>query len=115
MLAIGAADDCRGALGMAEPLDVLEYLRCTRPYFVTCRRAVDEDACLKQGKTRLTIIRRNIRWNQLLCRCRLPLVQGGSPRFRASIFRAFADHPASCLLQSILRTLRNLRSIGLKV
>jgi hypothetical protein len=59
MLAIGAADDCIGALGVADPLDVLEYLRCTRPYFVACRRAVDEDACLKQGKTRLTIIRRN--------------------------------------------------------
>lgn len=56
MLAIGAAEDCTGAVGMADPLDVLEYLRCTRPYSATCRRAVDEEACLKQGKTRLTII-----------------------------------------------------------
>jgi hypothetical protein len=56
MLAIGAADDCMGAA--AVPLDVLEYLRWTRPYFATCRLAVDEEACLKQGKTRLTFIRK---------------------------------------------------------
>jgi hypothetical protein len=84
MLAIGAADDCIGALGMADPLDVLEYLRCTRPYFVTCRRAVDEDACLKQGKMRLTIITRNIFLNRVWCRRRPPLHQGDLPRAMAS-------------------------------
>jgi hypothetical protein len=84
MLAIGAAEDCIGAVGMADPLDVLEYLRCTRPYFVTCRRAVDEDACLKQGKMRLTIITRNIFLNRVWCRRRPPLHQGDLPRAMAS-------------------------------
>jgi hypothetical protein len=37
MLAMGAAEDCIGAAGKADPLDVLEYLLCRRPYFVTCR------------------------------------------------------------------------------
>jgi hypothetical protein len=85
MLAMGAADDCIGALGIADPLDVLEYLRCTRPYFVTCRRAVDEDACLKQGKMRLTIIRRNKCLNRRWCCRRRLALQGDLPRrWRAS-------------------------------
>lgn len=102
MLAIGAADDCTGAAGMADPLDVLEYLRCTRPYFVTCRRAADEDACLKQGKTRLPIIRK------IICLCATLLSSPSMFLFfketcqdqGASNSRAFPGHPTSCLLQS---------------
>jgi len=76
----------------AVPLDVLEYLRCARPYFATCRRAVDEDACLKQGKTRLTFIRRNCipHFNLLSS----PSSSSRSPAkktARASNFRAFAE------------------------
>jgi len=56
MLAMGAADDDADAAGPAA--DVLEYRRWTRPYFAIWRRTFpdEEETCLKQGKTRLTII-----------------------------------------------------------
>jgi hypothetical protein len=91
MLAMGAAEDCMGAA--AVPLDVLEYRRCTRPYFATCHRAVDEEACLKQGKTRLTFIRIIVYLSSSIC-CRRPhLLQGVLPRrlSTASNFRAFPE------------------------
>lgn len=57
MLAMGAAgeDTDTDAEG---PADALEYRRWTRPYFAIWRRALpdEDDACLKQGKTRRTII-----------------------------------------------------------
>jgi molybdopterin-guanine dinucleotide biosynthesis protein A len=57
MLAMGAADyyDTDDAGPAA---DVLEYRRWKRPYFAIWRRALpdEEETCLKQGKTRLTII-----------------------------------------------------------
>lgn len=55
---MGAAGDDTDAAG---PVAVLEYRRWTRPNFAIWRRALtdeedEEEACLKQGKTRLTII-----------------------------------------------------------
>lgn len=78
----------------AVPLDVLEYLRWTRPYFAMCRRAVDEDACLKQGKTRLPFILMKLFCPPSTCCRRLHPLQGVLPRkrtARASNFRAFAE------------------------
>jgi len=57
MLAMGAAGD--DTVADAEgPADALEYRRWTRPYLAIWREELPDeaDACLKQGKTRLTII-----------------------------------------------------------
>jgi hypothetical protein len=100
MLAIGAADDCIGEVGMAGPPDVLEYRRCTRPYFVTCRRAADEDVCLKQGKTRFTIIRKIVEFDQLGCRRRRPVLPRSLAKEHGEQLPGFPRRGLACLLQS---------------
>jgi len=97
---------------------------------------VDEDACLKQGKTRLTFIRE---FYMLLVPCavvafvfkescqeegeQLPrfrrlltsagLLQSRLPRTKTT--RHCSNTAPPTAMSTILRTLRNLRSIGLKV